>query len=76
MAQSVEHRALDFDSGHDPRILGLSPMLGSTLSRARCLLEILFFSPSALLPQSQALSLSKIKIKNKKFFKKTYKVQA
>ena len=32
MAQLVEHPTLDFGSGCDPRVKGLSPMLGSTLS--------------------------------------------
>ena len=32
MAQSVEWPALDFDSGHDLRVLRLSPELGFMLS--------------------------------------------
>ena len=32
MAQSVERPTLDFGSGHDPRVMGSSPTLGSTLS--------------------------------------------
>ena len=32
MAQLVERLTLDFGSGHDLRIMGLSPMLGSMLS--------------------------------------------
>ena len=31
MAQSVEHLTLDFSPGHDPRVMGSSPMLGSEL---------------------------------------------
>ena len=31
-AQLVEHLTLDFSSGHDPRVVGLSPMLGSVLN--------------------------------------------
>jgi len=31
MAQSVEHPTLDFSSGHDLRVVGLSPVLGSVL---------------------------------------------
>ena len=31
-AQSVEHPTLDFGSGHDPRVVGLSPASGSALS--------------------------------------------
>ena len=29
VAQLVDHLTLDFDSGHDPRVVGLSPTLGS-----------------------------------------------
>ena len=32
MAQLVEHLTLDFGSGHDPRVMGSSPTLGSVLS--------------------------------------------
>ena len=32
VAQPVERPTLDFDSGHDPRVMGSSPMLGSILS--------------------------------------------
>ena len=32
MAQSVECLTLDFDSGHDPKVVGLSPASGSILS--------------------------------------------
>ena len=32
VAQLVGHPALDFSSGHDPRVMGLSPMSGSALS--------------------------------------------
>ena len=31
-AQWVERLALDFSSGHDPRVMGLSPVSGSMLS--------------------------------------------
>ena len=31
MAQSVEHPTLDFSSGHDPKVMGLSPTSGSVL---------------------------------------------
>ena len=31
MAHEVEHPALDFSLGHDLKVMGLSPMLGSTL---------------------------------------------
>ena len=50
VAQLVEHPTLDFSSGHDPRVVGSSPALGSAWS----LLQIL--SPSAPLPGSHALS--------------------
>ena len=32
MAQLVEHLTLDFVSGHDPRVVGSSPVSGSVLS--------------------------------------------
>ena len=32
VAQVVEHPTLDFSSGHDLRVVGLSPMSGSMLS--------------------------------------------
>ena len=32
MAQSVECPTLDFGSGHDPRVVELSPVLGSVLN--------------------------------------------
>ena len=32
VAQSVERPTLDFSSGHDPRVVGLSPRSGSMLS--------------------------------------------
>ena len=33
LAQSVEHLTLNFDPGHDPRVIGQSFVLGSTLSK-------------------------------------------
>ena len=33
MIQLVEHLTLDFSSGHGPRVMGWSPVLGSVLSR-------------------------------------------
>ena len=44
VAQSVERLTLDFDSGHDIRILGLNPALGSALSSRVCW-KILSLSP-------------------------------
>lgn len=32
VAQSVEHPTRDFNSGHDPRVVGSSPVWGSMLS--------------------------------------------
>ena len=32
VVQSVEHLTLDFGSGHDMRVVGLNPVLGSMLS--------------------------------------------
>ena len=31
VAQSIEHPALDFSSGHDPRVVGSSPTFSSVL---------------------------------------------
>ena len=73
MAQSVEHPTLDFGSGHDPRIVGLSPTSGSVLT-VWSLLGILSFSlslclslslsPCAPLPCSLSLSLKEKRKKN------------
>ena len=63
VAQSVAHLTLDFGSGHDSRVAGLSPMSGSALS-----MEPSWDSPLALpLPLSPAcvFSLSPFKLKNK-----------
>ena len=66
----VERPTLDFGPGHDPRLEGLSPTLGSALS-----MEPAWDSFSLLLPLPSAhicaLSLSnkKIKIKKKENFK-------
>ena len=62
VAQSVECLILDFGSGHDPRIVGSSPDLGSVLSMEPTW-DSLFLS--APLP-AHTCSLSKIKI-NKLF---------
>ena len=51
MAPLVERLSLDFGSGHDPRVVGSSPELGSVPSKIL----------SLLLPCSRALSLSLIK---------------
>ena len=32
MTQSIEHPILDFGSGHEPRVVGLSPTLGTALN--------------------------------------------
>ena len=45
MAQLVDHPTLDFGSGHDLRVMGSSPVLGSVLS-----VESACPSPSALPP--------------------------
>ena len=59
VAQSVDHLTLDYSSGYDPKVMGLSPESGSTLRVE--LLEILSLSlcTSTLL----ARILSKIKKK-------------
>ena len=77
MTRFVEHLTLDFDSGHDPRVVALSPSLGSTLTAQR-LLGILSLSLSSFLCPSPPLSfscvpsLSKIKLKDLFFFLKWY----
>ena len=59
VAQLIEHLALDFGSGHDPRVVGSSPVSGSALSVELALSP----SPAPLL----SLSISKIKRKKKGF---------
>ena len=46
MAQSFEHPTLDFNSGHDLRVMGSSPVSGSVMP-AQSLLGILSLSLSA-----------------------------
>ena len=64
VAQSVEHLTLDFGSGHDPRVMGLSPMLGLTVIMEPAwdsLFLSLFLSPPAhSLSLSLSLCLSKL----------------
>ena len=54
VAQSVEWATLDFGSGHDLRVLGSSPTLGSmlsgedSLSLSLCPLPLLVFSLSQI----------------------------
>ena len=64
MAQSVDHLnlTLDFGLGHDPRVMGLSPVSGSELSMEPAK-DSLFLS-SVPLPCSRSLSLSLRKKKN------------
>ena len=61
MAQLVEHPTLDFGSGHDPRVTGLSPTLGSALNMEPAWDSV---SVSHPLPLSPAFSLSNEKIKD------------
>ena len=56
VAQSVEHLTLDFCSGHDPRVVGSSPMSGSVLNVELARDPSLL--PSAPLVHSLSLSLS------------------
>ena len=58
----VEHPTHDFGSGHDPRVMGLSPMLSLLLS----------FCSSP--PLARALSLSEKKKKEKKLKIRTNQV--
>ena len=66
VVQLVEHPTLDSGSGHDPRVMGSSPMLGSTLSVQPAWdslpLSLCLF-PLSLLSLSLSLSLSLIKKK-------------
>ena len=55
MAQTV--RCLPFSSGHDPRVLGSSPMLGSVLSR-ESLLPLPLLLPLLVLSLCLTISLS------------------
>ena len=63
---SVELLALDFTSGHDLRVLGLNPTLGSVLSKLCAEDSPSLFLPLFLLPLMLSLSLT-----NKYIFKKT-----
>ena len=64
MAQSVERLTLDFGSGQDPRVVGLSPTSGSAMNMdEKPAWDSL--SPPLALPLL-VLSLSKIKNKPKK----------
>ena len=64
MAQLVEHLTLDFGSGHDPRVMGSSPMSGSMLSVEPAWDSL---SPIHSFILSLSLSLSLSKNKNKTF---------
>ena len=63
MAQSVEQPTLAFSSGHDPRVMGLSPVSGSMLSAEQRAYLRFSLCLSLLLLLFPALSLSKIKRK-------------
>ena len=62
MAQSVKHPTLDFSSGHDPRVVGSSPVSGSALI-AQSLLGILSHLFSLL---SFSLKTNKLKKSHQK----------
>ena len=64
MARSVEYPTLDFDSRRDPKVVGLSPVLGSTLN-----VEAAWHSLSLSLCPSPPLVLS-LSLKHKKKFQK------
>ena len=57
-AQSVGHATLGFGSGHDPGVVGLSPVSDSTLSMSLLGIPSLSLCPSPLLMFSLSLSLS------------------
>ena len=65
MAQSVERLTLDFSSGHDPRVLGSSPMSGSVLSVEPTWDSLSLFLSLSLSPPSLSPPLS---LKNKYIF--------
>ena len=58
VAQLVEHPTLDFSSGHDPRVMGSSPVSGSTLNVEPKILSLPLSLP---LPCLCMLFLPKIK---------------
>ena len=60
MAQSVEHQALGFHSGHDPTVMRSSPIFGSEQSLLGTLSPSPSSSASPLLSLSLSLSLSHI----------------
>ena len=64
VAQLVEHLTPDFGSGHDPRVMGWNPTLGSTLG-VEPAWESLSFCPSPIHSLSPSLPLS-LSNKNKK----------
>ena len=62
VAQSVGQPTLDFGSGHDPRVMGSSPMSGSTLSMEPKILSLplpLFFVLTHVLSPSLKLNKKK-----------------
>ena len=65
MAQLVECLTFDFGSGHDPRVVGLSPVSGSVLS-----VEPGWDSLSLSVSLSLCLSVS-VSLKHNKKIKKT-----
>ena len=56
MTQLVEHQGLDFSSGHDPRVMGSSPVSGSMHKN-----KILILSFPLTLSPARAGAPSKIK---------------
>ena len=70
MAQSVDHATLDFNSGHDPRVVGSSPTSGLMLGMEFAQDSLSTPSPLVL---TCSLSLSQ-KMKNK--YKKDSKAYA
>ena len=59
VAQLIEHQTVDFDSSHDPRVVGLNPMLGSVpnVELLGILSLSLYLSPWLVLIVSLYLSL-------------------
>ena len=59
VAQSIEHLILDFSSGHDPSVEGLSPMSGSVVSlKPDKILSLSLSLPLPFFPFMHALSLN------------------
>ena len=68
MAQSLKHLTLDFGSGHDLKVLELSPTLGSALSGESALGSLSFSHSHCTHAHVLSLSLSQLNQNLKKKF--------